>query len=97
MATIVSQSISDTDMLILQYNIYDENNENNPATKWIDGALTGKVNNCYKRMKTQWVPILMDDANVSAISASKDDFIQQVTNHSSYQNRYQQESGSFNS
>ena len=69
-------------MLILQYNIYDENNENNPATKWIDGALTGKVNNCYKRMKTEWVPKLMDDASVSAISASKDDFVSQVTNHS---------------
>ena len=94
MATVVSQSISDTDMLILQYNIYDENNENNPATKWVDGALTGKVNNCYKRMKTEWVPLLMDDANVSAISASKDDFVLQVTNRDDYQNRYQQESGS---
>ena len=96
MATIVSQSISDTDMLILKYDIYDENNENNPVTKWVDGALTGKVNNCYTRMKTQWVPILMDDVNVSAISASKDDFVLQVTNRSDYKNRYQQESGSFN-
>jgi hypothetical protein len=96
MATIVSQSISDTDMLILQYNIYDENNENNPVTKWIDEALTGKVNNCYKRMKAQWVPILMDDPNVSAISASKDDFVLQVTNRSDYENRYQQASGSSN-
>ena len=94
MATIVSQSISDTDMLILKYDIYDENNENNPVDKWVDGALTGKVNNCYKRMKTQWVPILMDDVNVSAISASKDDFVLQVTNRSDYKNRYQQESGS---
>ena len=96
MATIVSQSISDTDMLILKYDIYDVNNENNPVTKWVDGALTGKVNNCYKRMKTQWVPILMDDVNVSAISASKDDFVLQVTNRSDYKNRYQQESGSIN-
>jgi hypothetical protein len=94
MATIVSQSISDTDMLILQYNIYDENNENNPATKWVDDALTGKVNNCYKRMKVEWVPKLMDDSNVSAISASKDDFVLQITNRSDYKNRYQQESGS---
>jgi hypothetical protein len=96
MATIVSQSISDTDMLILQYNIYDENNENNPATKWVDDALTGKVNNCYKRMKTEWVPKLMDDSSVAAISASRDDFVLQVTNHSSYQNRATQESGSSN-
>ena len=94
MATIISQSISDTDMLILQHNIYDENNESDPATKWVDGALTGKVNNCYKRLKAEWVPKLMDDENISAISASKDDFVLQVTNHSSYQNRASRESGS---
>ena len=94
MATVVSQSISDTDMLILKYNIYDDDNENNPADQWVDGALTGKVNNCYKRMKDQWVPLLMDDASVSVISASKDDFVLQVTSRDDYQNRYQQESGS---
>ena len=96
MATIVSQSIADADMLILQYQIYDEDNENNPATKWVDEALTGKINHCYKRMKTEWVPKLMDDASVSAISASKDDFVLQVTNRSDYENRYQQASGSSN-
>lgn len=94
MATIVSQSISDTDMEILKFQIYDENNENNPATKWIDGALTGKINNAYKNMKTEWVPILMNDSNINSISASKDGFVQQVINHSTYKTRYQHESGS---
>ena len=94
MATIVSQSISDSDMLILQYQIYDINNVDNPADNWMTGSLTGKINKCYKQMKAEWVPKLMDDVNVSAISASKDDFVLQVTNRSDYKNRYQHESGS---
>ena len=91
MATIVSQSISDTDMLLLKNDLYDENNPDNPAKLWVENALTGKINQCYKRMRNQWVPLLMEDNSISAISASKDDFVQQVVNHSSYQNRYHRE------
>ena len=94
MATIISQSISDTDMDLLKYKIWDENNGNNPATKWVEEALEGKINQAYKTMKSEWVPKLMDDVNVSAISASKEDFVSQVVNHSTYQTRYQQMSGS---
>ena len=94
MSTIISQSISDTDMELLKYRIWDENNENNPATKWVEEALEGKINQAYKTMKLEWVPKLMDDVNISAISASKEDFVSQVVNHSTYQTRYQQMSGS---
>mgnify|MGYP003141762193 FL=1 len=94
MATIISQSISDTDMDLLKYKIWDENNGNNPATKWVEEALEGKINQAYKTMKSEWVPKLMDDVNVSAISASKEDFVSQVVNHSTYKTRYQQMSGS---
>ena len=94
MATIISQSISDTDMDLLKYKIWDENNGNNPATKWVEEALEGKINQAYKTMKSVWVPKLMDDVNVNAISASKEDFVSQVVNHSNYQTRYQQMSGS---
>ena len=94
MATIISQSISDTDMDLLKYKIWDENNGNNPATKWVEEALEGKINQAYKTMKSEWVPKLMDDSNVNAISASKEDFVSQVVNHSTYQTRYQQMSGS---
>ena len=94
MSTIISQSISDTDMELLKYRIWDENNENNPATKWVEEALEGKINQAYKTMKTEWVPKLMEDSNVNAISASKEDFVGQVTSRSDYQTRYQQMSGS---
>tara|TARA_Y100001938_G_C7778729_1_gene276871 strand:+ start:107 stop:400 length:294 start_codon:yes stop_codon:yes gene_type:complete len=91
MATIISQSISDTDMLLLKNDLYDENNPNNPAQLWADNMVIGKINNCYKRLKNEWVPILMDDTSVMAISASKDEFVQQVVNHSTYKNRYHRE------
>ena len=94
MSFIISQSISDTDMELLKYRIWDENNENNPATKWVEEALEGKINQAYKTMKSEWVPKLMDDVNINAISASKEDFVSQVVNHSTYQTRYQQMSGS---
>ena len=91
MATVISQSISDVDMELLKYQIWDEKNENNPADSWINGSLVGKLNACYLNMKSEWVPILMDDSNISAISASKEGFVGQVINHSSYKTRFQLE------
>ena len=94
MATIISQSISDIEMEILKHDIYDENNENNPLSLWISGSIRGKVNNCYKRMQSEWIPKLMADSSVMAISASRDDFVNQVINRSDYSNRYNRMSGS---
>ena len=94
MATIISQSISDIEMEILKHDIYDENNESNPLSLWVSGSITGKINNCYKRMQSEWIPKLMADSSVVAISASRDDFVNQVINRSDYSNRYTQMSGS---
>jgi hypothetical protein len=94
MATIISQSISDIEMEILKHDIYDKDNESNPLSLWVSGSITGKINNCYKRMQSEWIPKLMADSSVNAISASRDDFVNQVINRSDYSNRYTQMSGS---
>ena len=94
MATIISQSISDIEMEILKHDIYDKDNESNPLSLWVSGSITGKINNCYKRMQSEWIPKLIADSSVSAISASRDDFVNQVINRSDYSNRYTQMSGS---
>ena len=94
MATIISQSISDVEMEILKHDIYDKDNESNPLSLWVSGSITGKINNCYKRMQSEWIPKLIADSSVSAISASRDDFVNQVINRSDYSNRYTQMSGS---
>ena len=94
MTTIISQSISDVEMEILKHDIYDINNSGNPLSLWVSGSITGKINNCYKRMQSEWIPKLMADSSVVAISASRDDFVNQVINRSDYSNRYTQMSGS---
>ena len=94
METIISQSISDIEMEILKHDIYDKDNESNPLSLWVSGSITGKINNCYKRMQSEWIPKLMADSSVNAISASRDDFVNQVINRSDYSNRYTQMSGS---
>ena len=94
MATIISQSISDIEMEILKNDIYDKDNESNPLSLWVSGSITGKINNCYKRMQSEWIPKLIADSSVNAISASRDEFVNQVINRSDYSNRYTQMSGS---
>ena len=94
MATIISQSISDIEMEILKHDIYDKDNESNPLSLWVSGSITGKINNCYKRMQSEWIPKLIAYSSVNAISASRDEFVNQVINRSDYFNRYTQMSGS---
>ena len=94
MATIISQSISDVEMEILKHDIYDINNSSDPLSLWVSGSITGKINNCYNRIQSEWIPKLIADSSVNAISASRDEFVNQVINRSDYSNRYTQMSGS---
>ena len=86
MALNVSGSISDTDEKLLLNDLFD-------IQDWVDGALTGKINNCWKRFQTEWTTKLLDDSTVSAISASKSDFVEQVTNRTDYKTRAQRDAG----
>ena len=85
MALNISGSISDTDEKLLLNDLLG-------IQDWVDGALAGKINNCWKRFQTEWTTKLLNDESVSAISASKSDFVEQVTNRSDYKNRTQRDS-----
>ena len=62
---------------------------------WIDNAVSHKTEKMYKRLQTEWTPKLIDDSSVSAISASRDEFINQVITNSNYKTAYEiQVSGS---
>ena len=78
----VSYTISDTDEKILLNNILD-------IQEWVDGAIAGKINNCWKRLEQEWTPKLMDDTNIESIPANKDLYVEMVTSRSDYQNRSQ--------
>jgi len=86
MALNVSGSISDTDEKLLLNDLLG-------IQDWVDGALTGKINNCWKRFQTEWTTKLLDDSTVSAISASRSDFVEQVTNRTNYKTRAQRDAG----
>ena len=84
MALNISGSISDTDEKLLLNDLLG-------IQDWVDGALTGKINNCWKRFQTEWTTKLLNDESVSAISASREEFVEQVTNRSDYKNRAQRD------
>ena len=84
MALNVSGSISDTDEKLLLNDLLG-------IQTWVDSALTGKINNCWKRFQTEWTTKLLDDSTVSAISASRSDFVEQVTNRTDYKTRTQKD------
>ena len=84
MALNVSGSISNTDEKLLLNDLLG-------IQTWVDGALTGKINNCWKRFQTEWTTKLLNDETVTAISASKSEFVEQVTNRTDYKTRTQRD------
>ena len=86
MALNVSGSISDTDEKLLLNDLLG-------IQDWVDGAITGKINNSWKRFQTEWTTKLLNDESVSAISASREEFVEQVTNRSDYKTRTQRDAG----
>ena len=84
MALNVSGSISDTDEKLLLNDLLGIQDS-------VDDSITGKINNCWKRFQSEWTTKLLDDSSVSAISASRSDFVDQVTNRTDYKNRAQRD------
>jgi len=55
---------------------------------WIADAVTGKINNCWKRMQREWTTKLMDDDSFTdSIPSNQADFIALITARSDYKNR----------
>ena len=59
---------------------------------WIAGAVTGKINNCWKRMQQEWTAKLMnDDSFTDSIPSNQADFIALVIARSDYKTRKQRD------
>jgi len=54
---------------------------------WVDKAIDGKVNNCKKRMISEWLPKLYADDSVSSIPASEDEIVAMVVAMDDYKDR----------
>lgn len=81
----ITIEIDDTDQLVLKNDLIDINN-------WAQEAMTGKINNCWKRMQSEWTQKLMNDESFTdSIPSNKADFVTLVTSRGDYKNREQRE------
>jgi len=79
--------VNDTDQLVLKNDLLD-------IDTWVQDAMTGKINNCWKRMQTEWTTKLMnDDSFTDSIPSNKADFVKLITARSDYKNRADRDKG----
>jgi hypothetical protein len=85
MAITVTISIDDTDEKVLLNDILN-------IQEWVQGAVDGKINNCWKRMQQNWTTNLMNDESFTdSIPSNKADFVTLVTARDDYQTRAERE------
>ncbi len=64
------------------------NNDLLDIKEWIEGAVGGKMNNCWKRMQSEWTTKLMnDDSFTDPIPSNQAAFVTLVTGRDDYKNR----------
>ena len=80
-------TINDDDQKVLSNDLYNDT-DNAGIDAWIQAAVDGKINNCWKRFQREWTTKLMDDLSFTdPIPSNKSDFIALVTARSDYKNR----------
>ena len=78
---IITVKVSDTDQTVLKNDLLD-------IDAWVQAAMTGKINNCWKRMQREWTDKLMNDESFTdSIPSNKADFVTLVTSRSDYKDR----------
>ena len=89
MATItLTVEVTDTEQDILLNDLLNIND-------WLQGAMTGKKNNCWKRMQQEWTTKLMNDESFTdSIPSNQADFVALVTARDDYQTRTERDAAS---
>ena len=89
MATLtVTVTIDDTEQATMLNDLTDIN-------QWVQDAVTGKKNNCWKRMQTEWTTKLMNDESFTdSIPSNQADFVTLVTARSDYKTRTERDAES---
>ena len=73
--------VDDIDQTVLKNDLLD-------IDAWEQAAMTGKINNCWKRMQQEWTTKLMNDSSFTdSIPSNKADFVKLITARSDYKNR----------
>ena len=77
----VTITLNDTQQAIMNNDLVD-------IKTWIEDAVAGKQNNCWKRMQTEWTTKLMNDESFTdPIPSNQADFVTLVTSRSDYKTR----------
>ena len=78
---ILTIKVNDTDQLVLKNDLLD-------IDTWVQDAMTGKINNAWKRMQQEWTTKLMNDSSFTdSIPSNKEDFVKLITARSDYKDR----------
>ena len=82
MATItLTVDVTDTEQAILLNDLLS-------IDDWLQAAMLGKKNNCWKRMQTEWTTKLMNDSSFTdSIPSNQADFVALVTARADYVSR----------
>ena len=82
MATItLTVEVTDTEQAVMLNDLTNIND-------WVQAAVTGKKQNAWKRMQSEWTTKLMnDDSFTDAIPSNQADFVALVIARSDYKNR----------
>ena len=80
-------SLTDVQQTILSNDLYNDT-DNAGIDAWIQNAIDGKVNSCWKRMQREWTTKLMDDPSFNdPIPSNQEAFVNLVTGRPDYKNR----------
>ena len=81
----VTITLNDTQQAVLNNDLVD-------IKSWIENAVIGKENNCWKRMQTEWTTKLMNDKSFTdPIPSNQADFVTLVTGRSDYKTRVERD------
>ena len=87
-------TITDTQQKILSNDLFNDTADNAGIDEWLDGALAGKINSCWKRFQREWTQKLMDDPSYNyPIPSNQDDFVTLVLARADYKNRIERDTG----
>ena len=77
----VEITVNDTMQAIMNNDLLD-------IKTWIEDPVTGKQNNCWKRMQSEWTTKLMNDDSITdSIPSNQADFVTLVTGRDDYKTR----------
>ena len=84
----IKVEVDDNQQAILNNDLLDIN-------EWVQSAITGKINNCWKRMQQDWTTKLMNDESFKdPIPSNQADFVKLITARSDYKTRKQRDAES---